>query len=149
VEGGGGNDSYTFSRGDGADTVVDHYTWMVLDSTGAPVPPGSAGGSTHEVHSNGGADTLAFGPGIGIADVSVRGNGADVIVAVKDPAHAGVPFGQPGTATSRRQRRSANRTRHARAWNWTGSGCRVVRQSIQLFLAVAHTARNATGRGFS
>jgi hypothetical protein len=94
LEGGGGDDTYTFNRGDGADLVIDDYRYLVLDSTGSPAAPGTTGGSTHEVHGNGGTDTLAFGPGITPADVSVRGNGDDLIIAVKDPAHPGVAFAQ-------------------------------------------------------
>jgi 20S proteasome alpha/beta subunit len=66
LAGGGGNDSYTFNRGDGADTVEDI----------------------------GGADTLALGPGIGLTDISLQGNGNDLTVAVKDPAHPNTPFAQ-------------------------------------------------------
>jgi hypothetical protein len=94
LTGGGGNDSYTFNRGDGSDDVVDHYSYAVLDSTGGLPPPGGSGGSTHQVHDNGGTDTLAFGAGVGIADVSLISSGLDVIVAVKDPAHPGAAFAQ-------------------------------------------------------
>jgi hypothetical protein len=66
LAGGGGNDSYSFNRGDGADTVDD----------------------------SGGADALVFGTSIGLWDVSLRGNGSDVIVGVKDPAHPDTPFDQ-------------------------------------------------------
>jgi hypothetical protein len=62
--GGQDNDTYVFNRGDGPDWVVD----------------------------DGGSDTLLFGPGIGIADVSVSfSNTNNLIVAVKDPAHPGAP----------------------------------------------------------
>jgi hypothetical protein len=91
LAGGGGNDSYTFNRGDGADTVVDTYSPLVF----VPTPGGFPGSGTYEPrHSNAGADTLVFGPGISVSDISVQGNGNDVIVAVNDPAHPNTPFAQ-------------------------------------------------------
>ena len=72
--GGGGNDTYGFARGDGFDTVIDHYV--------APE------------HADGGSDSLAFGVGIGLSDLVVGVDGADLIVGVKDPAHPNTPFGQ-------------------------------------------------------
>ena len=62
--GGTGNDSYVFNRGDGGDLVFD----------------------------DAGLDTLVFGPGISVPDVSVHFGGAagtDLIVDVRDPAHPG------------------------------------------------------------
>jgi hypothetical protein len=68
--GGGGNDTYLFARGDGADAVVD----------------------------NAGADSLVFGTGIGIADISISisNNGNNFNIGVK---HAGSPNEQTGQIT--------------------------------------------------
>jgi Cadherin domain/RTX calcium-binding nonapeptide repeat (4 copies)/Haemolysin-type calcium binding protein related domain len=64
VQGGGGDDTYTFNRGDGGDVVDD-------DS---------------------GADVLSFGPGVGVNDIALWGDGQDLMVGVRDPANPNVPF---------------------------------------------------------
>ena len=91
-----GDDTYVFARGDGEDNVVDHYSYMELDSAGSFGAPGSGGGSSHEVHADGGVDSLVFGPGIAVSDVAVKlaANGQDLTVGVKDAAHPGVPLDQ-------------------------------------------------------
>ena len=90
--GGQGDDTYVFARGDGEDNVVDHYSYMELDSAGSFGAPGSGGGSSHEVHADGGVDLLVFGPGISVSDVLVHftgTTGADLTVEVRDPASPG------------------------------------------------------------
>src|SRR5205085_9488307 len=104
LEGGGGDDSYTFSRGDGADTVIDDVTvttttttwndWTETTWDGGFIFHHDPVTTTTTTHADGGRDTLAFGPGITPADISVKRSNADLIVAVKDPAHAGVAFAQ-------------------------------------------------------
>jgi hypothetical protein len=70
LAGGQGDDTYVYNRGDGADTMRDTYTLMGQQQ-------------------NAGADTLVFGPGIRVSDISVYFSGNDLIVQVKDPAHPG------------------------------------------------------------
>ena len=85
--GGQGNDTYAFARGDGADIVHDHFETLVQD------PPGNGPASAPTYHTeavNAGTDTLAFGPGIGVSDITVALSGNNLIVGVKDPAHPGV-----------------------------------------------------------
>ncbi|MEA2884655.1 MAG: hypothetical protein QOH32_3911 [Bradyrhizobium sp.] len=89
--GGANNDTYVFNRGDGPDWVYDDYRYMEPDSAGSTGLPGSGGGGSHLVIADGGSDTLLFGPGIGIADVSVSLADNKLIVGVKDPAHPGAP----------------------------------------------------------
>ncbi len=89
-----GDDTYAFNRGDGVDTVLDQYKYMELDTTGSNGAPGSGGGSMHEVHPNGGSDRLAFGPGIAVSDIAMAFTAEGLVIAVKDPAHPGVPFWQ-------------------------------------------------------
>ncbi|TAN72685.1 MAG: hypothetical protein EPN20_03615, partial [Magnetospirillum sp.] len=66
LEGGAGDDVYVFGRGDGADVVAD----------------------------TAGMDTLEFGAGISLSDISARLVGADLVVAVADPANPDLPFSQ-------------------------------------------------------
>jgi hypothetical protein len=93
--GGLGDDTYVFNRGDGVDTVVDHYSYMEDPAAGTGAP-GAGGGTPREVHPDAGSDSLVFGPGIVISDVAVRASadGRDLIVGVKDPAHPNVAFEQ-------------------------------------------------------
>jgi len=60
---GGGNDTYVFNRGDGANTIVD-------DAAG----------------------TLAFGPGISVADLEIKQYGSNLVVGVIDPANLTATF---------------------------------------------------------
>jgi Ca2+-binding RTX toxin-like protein/uncharacterized membrane protein YGL010W len=83
--GGQGNDTYTLARGDGADIAIDNYRYMELDSAGSGGLPGSGGGSSHEVHSDAGADTLAFGAGIRITDIDMQFIGSDLFVGLRGP----------------------------------------------------------------
>jgi small nuclear ribonucleoprotein (snRNP)-like protein len=91
LQGGQGDDTYVFDRGDGADTIQDHYHTLVQD------PPGNGPASSPTYHDqvvNAGTDSLVFGPGISRADIVVLRTGNDLIAGVKDPAHPGVSFAQ-------------------------------------------------------
>jgi RTX calcium-binding nonapeptide repeat (4 copies)/FG-GAP-like repeat/Haemolysin-type calcium binding protein related domain len=88
--GGPGDDTYAFARGDGADTLIDSYHHLVANAAGGP--HGSP--QFHDQHDDGGADSLVFGLGISPSDVVVKISGHDLIVGVKDPANANIPFGQ-------------------------------------------------------
>jgi hypothetical protein len=56
-----------------------------LGSNGAP---SSGGGGPHEVLADGGSDTLLFGPGIAVSDITISGAGNNLTVWVRDPAGA-------------------------------------------------------------
>jgi Cadherin domain/FG-GAP-like repeat/RTX calcium-binding nonapeptide repeat (4 copies)/Haemolysin-type calcium binding protein related domain len=93
LEGGAGNDTYVFNRGDGADTVYDDYRPLtfVPDSGGGGIGGGIGGinGTYQPVQTDGGSDTLVFGPGINVSDVTVAFSGNNLVVRVKDAAHPG------------------------------------------------------------
>ena len=91
LSGGQGNDTYTLSRGDGADVAIDSYHYTELDLAGSIGAPGSGGGASHDVHANSGTDTLAFGAGIRITDVDMQFVGSDLYVGLRQP---GVPASQ-------------------------------------------------------
>jgi Ca2+-binding RTX toxin-like protein len=86
--GGLGNDTCTLARGDGADTAIDNYvaTVFVGDPNGMP-----GSGSWQQVHSDGGADTLAFGAGIRITDIDMQFIGSDLFAGLRG---ANVPASQ-------------------------------------------------------
>ena len=90
MEGGGGNDTYVFNRGDGADNIYDDYRYMEANSTGGS-GPNSGGGGSHEAQGDGGVDALVFGPGIKPSDVVVEVSGDNLKVWVRDPAHPNTP----------------------------------------------------------
>ncbi len=91
LQGGQGDDSYVFNRGDGADTISDHYHTSVQDDPGTG--PASNPTYTDRVV-NAGTNSLVFGPGIARSDIALAQSGNDLIVYVKDPAHPGVPVAQ-------------------------------------------------------
>ncbi|MBL25278.1 MAG: hypothetical protein CMM48_15450 [Rhodospirillaceae bacterium] len=45
-----------------------------------------------DTSANGGNDTLQLGAGISAADLVFRGDGADLLIGIQDPANPGVPF---------------------------------------------------------
>jgi hypothetical protein len=101
--GGQGNDTYAFNRGDGADVVLDDVTITTTtsgwhdwyeDQDGTNILHHDWVTTTTTTHSNGGADSLAFGVGISLSDISVFRFDNDLVVGVKDPAHPGVAFAQ-------------------------------------------------------
>jgi Ca2+-binding RTX toxin-like protein len=75
LEGGAGDDTYVFNRGDGSDTVYDDYR-----------PDGTP--------TDGGSDTLAFGTGITVSDIVIGSVGDKLVVGVKDPNSPGQTFMQ-------------------------------------------------------
>ncbi len=83
--GGAGNDTYVFNRGDGPDVVIDDYRSLQWVSDN----PGSLGstGSYRQVQADAGRDTLAFGPGIAVSDITIVLAGGTLTVTVKDPAN--------------------------------------------------------------
>ena len=101
--GGEGNDTYVFNRGDGADLVIDDVTvttttttwndWTEVAPDGSFISHHDPVTTTTTTHSDGGQDTLVFGPGISLWDVVVQQSGSNLIVGVRDPAHPGVSFG--------------------------------------------------------
>ena len=91
LEGGEGNDTYVFNRGDGPDWVYDDYRYMEPNSAGPTGAPSSGGGGSHLVLAEGGSDTLVFGPGIAVSDVSVAVSNNNLIVGVKDRRHLPLP----------------------------------------------------------
>ncbi|MBI3699143.1 MAG: hypothetical protein HY242_01680 [Afipia sp.] len=111
LQGGAGNDVYAFDRGDGTDTVSDDYRFMQTDATQVLIPDGHyengyAGPvwvdtsyyqtqyTTHEVHADGGADTLVFGFGVTASDISILVSGSDLVVGLNDPLNPNAPFNQ-------------------------------------------------------
>jgi hypothetical protein len=82
LQGGQGNDAYVFNRGDGADTVYDDYE--PVEQTGGSFLHPVFGPVRHD----GGTDTLSFGAGIGVSDISIwiSNSGKNFNVGVK---HAG------------------------------------------------------------
>ena len=113
LEGGSGDDVYHFARGDGADIVIDtntydlttseqvsytYYTWQWVGSgdeahmiqVAHNVSYTST--TTETIYGDGGADVLAFAPGISVGDVMVQISGSDLIIGVADPAQPGAAF---------------------------------------------------------
>jgi hypothetical protein len=89
--GGAGDDTYLFNRGDGADIVWDDYKPMtfVPATTGGGFG-GNIGGvsGTYEPRpADGGSDSLVFGAGIRVADVTTTSSGNNLVVTVHDPAN--------------------------------------------------------------
>ncbi len=94
--GGSGNDTYVFNRGDGADTVYDDYRPLVFvpasgggGSFGGGIVGGTGVGTYVPTPADGGSDTLAFGVGIDLSDITAALSGNNLVVGVKDPAHPG------------------------------------------------------------
>jgi hypothetical protein len=132
--GGPGDDTYTLARGEGAgDVAIDHTVETVF----VPNPYGTPGSGTYQpVHSDGGADTLAFGAGIRITDIDMQFIGNDLIVGLKNPATPGAPrvhqafINGPHNANRRALRRRRGKSRHPS------------RVSLPAFLAPERSARD-------
>uniref|UniRef100_UPI0031CE747A calcium-binding protein n=1 Tax=Kiloniella sp. GXU_MW_B19 TaxID=3141326 RepID=UPI0031CE747A len=113
--GGSGDDVYVFGRGDGSDLVHDEHrysedyqeaytayrTWTSTYTYGQDDKKGTRTHreaytayrtATREVHGDGGSDVLAFGAGITAADILIRQDGSDLVVALKDPINADAAF---------------------------------------------------------
>ena len=95
LNGGQGDDTYAFARGDGADTVYDDYRPLKPDPNsvgggfGGGIGGGVGGGTLVPTPTDGGRDTLAFGVGISLSDITATLSGNNLILGVKDPAHPG------------------------------------------------------------
>jgi hypothetical protein len=91
LQGGQGDDTYVFNRGDGADVVYDDYKPMTfIPATSGGGFGGNIGGinGTYEPRpADGGSDSLVFGAGIRVADVTTTSSGNNLIVTVRDPAN--------------------------------------------------------------
>ena len=85
--GGTGNDSYTFNRGDGADTVYDNCS-------GYWESDGYGGSYWVAQHIDAGSDLLVLGSGIAASDIVFNVSGNDLIVGVRDPANPNATFAQ-------------------------------------------------------
>jgi hypothetical protein len=93
--GGQGDDTYAFNRGDGVDTVHDDYRPLKPDPNsvggglGGGLGGGIGGGTLVPTPTDGGMDSLVFGVGINLSDITATFSGNNLIVGVKDPAHPG------------------------------------------------------------
>jgi hypothetical protein len=87
LQGGAGNDTYVFNRGDGADTIYDDYRPLTLVSGASGTLGGSISSTYQPVPADGGSDTLEFGAGITVADISIASSGDDRTVTVRNPAN--------------------------------------------------------------
>ncbi|WP_343564309.1 calcium-binding protein, partial [Kiloniella sp. b19] len=114
LNGSGGDDVYVFGRGDGSDLVHDQhrynedyqeaYTYYTTEThtyrngqdeirtSQVTVQHTGYRTKTREVYNDGGDDILAFGAGITVADLLIRQDGTDLIVALKDPSNADAAF---------------------------------------------------------
>nr|WP_281684909.1 calcium-binding protein [Thalassobaculum salexigens] len=75
LRGGGGNDVYSFNLGDGQDTIVDEYKI---------VPENGLGHVDNAYVTDGGADRIVFGPGIGAEDLWFDIIGDDLVIGIRD-----------------------------------------------------------------
>jgi hypothetical protein len=95
LQGGAGDDTYVFNRGDGTDTVWDDYKPLTfVPATSGGSFGGNIGGvsGTYEPRpADGGSDSLVFGAGIRVADVTTTASGNNLIVTVRNPANPNAP----------------------------------------------------------
>ena len=104
--GGAGDDRYVFGRGDGHDVVRDDATqttttqvwvntgfWRSTRNYETWIDTSHWETRTVVVEADGGDDTLAFGPGVGLGDVALRFSGSDLLIGLVDPSSPDTAFG--------------------------------------------------------